>query len=128
MAARRVSRATAGRGGRAGRRAGGRLRGRAVVGLWLLGFVLAASAVIWRRSAGIAQARELRELDRRRAQLAAERTALESDVRTAASRARIAPIAESRLGMRVPADTQVVFLSRAAVPPPPGGDSTGRPR
>jgi hypothetical protein len=43
-------------------------------------------------------------------------------VRTAASRARIAPIAESRLGMRVPADTQVVFLPRGAAPPRGGGD------
>jgi cell division protein FtsL len=114
VAARRVTRAR--------RRGGGRLRGRAVVALALLGFVLVASGVIWRRSVGIAQARELRELDRRRAQLAAERTALESDVRTAASRARIAPIAESRLGMRVPADTQVVFLPRGAAPPRGGGD------
>jgi cell division protein FtsL len=108
MAARRVT-----RGGRGARGAGGRMRGRAVVALTLLGFVLVATGVIWRRSVGIAQARELRDLDRRRAQLAAERTALESDVRLAASRARIAPIAESRLGMRVPADTQVVFLPRA---------------
>ena len=116
----------AARGGARGRRAG-RLRGRAVVGLSLLAFVLLASGVIWRRSAGIAQARELRELDRRRAQLAAERTALESDVRTAASRARIAPIAEARLGMRVPADTQVVFLSRAASRERTRGDTAGRP-
>ena len=122
MAARRVSGT-----GRARKRGGGRLRGRAVVGLSLLGFVLVASGVIWRRSVGIAQARELRELDRRRAQLAAERTALESDVRTAASRARIAPIAESRLGMRVPADTQVVFLPRAASPVAARGDTGGRP-
>jgi len=102
-----------GRGARGARGAGGRMRGRAVVALTLLGFVLVATGVIWRRSVGIAQARELRDLDRRRAQLAAERTALESDVRLAASRARIAPIAVSRLGMRVPADTQVVFLPRA---------------
>jgi cell division protein FtsL len=122
MAARRVSR------GARGKRGGGRLRGRTVVGLLLLAFVLVTSGVVWRRSVGIAQARELRELDRRRAQLAAERTALESDVRTAASRARIAPIAETRLGMRVPADTQVVYLQRAGtVPPSARGDTGGRP-
>jgi cell division protein FtsL len=97
------------------------MRGRSVVALALVAFVLVATCVVWRRSIGIAQARELRELGRRRAQLAATRTALESDVRVASSRARIAPLAERRLGMRVPADTQVVSLrrpARAAGPPP----------
>jgi len=80
----------------------------------LVTFVLVASAVVWRRSRGIALARELRDLSRRRAQLLAQRAALESEVRVAASRARIGPVAEQRLGMRVPADTQVVIVHRPA--------------
>ena len=91
-----------------------RKRGWAVVGLVLVSFVLIASGIVWRRSRGIAQARELRDLARKRAQLVAERAALEGAVRVAASRARIGPVAEQRLGMRVPADTQVVLIQRPA--------------
>jgi cell division protein FtsL len=112
MAARRVT-----RGGR-------RPRGRAVVFALLLAFVLVASAVVWRRSHGIAIARELAQLERTRLQLLAERTALEGDVRTAASRGRLQGVAEQRLGMRVPSDTQVVILRRSASRPAAGRDSS----
>lgn len=101
-APRRVTRAEPRRGG----------RGRLIVAAGLAGFVLVASAAIYRRSLGIAGARELRVLDARRAQLLAERAALEGAVRTAAGRANIGGVAEQRLGMRVPADTQVVILAR----------------
>jgi cell division protein FtsL len=82
------------------------------VALALLAFVLMAAAVVWRRSFGIARTRELQVLDVRRRQLEAEHAALRSAVRLAASRARIGPAAEQRLGMRVPSDTQVVILTR----------------
>ena len=99
------------RRGTAGR---ARKRGWAVVGLLLLTFVLVASAIVWRRGRGIAAAREITQLARRRAQLVAERAVLEGDVRLAASRARVGAAAEQRLGMRVPADTQVVIIPRPA--------------
>lgn len=89
-------------------------RGWAVVGFVLATFVLVGSAVVWRRTRGIAQAREIDVLRRRRAQLVAERASLQSEVRVAASRGRIGPVAEQRLGMHVPADTQVVFVARPA--------------
>lgn len=89
-----------------------RRRGRSVVALAFLGFLLVTTGVIWRRSFGIARARELRELDRWRVELEARRARLESDVRDAMSRARLAPVAEQRLGLRVPSDSQVVILQR----------------
>ncbi len=98
-------------------RAQRRGRGWRVVGLALVAFVLVAAGVVWRRSRGIAQARELTVLARRRDQLVAERAALRSAVRIAASRPRIVAAAEGRLGMRVPADTQVVLIARR-VPAP----------
>ena len=91
-------------------------RGRSVVALLLLGFLLVAAGVVWRRSAGIAQAREIRQLEQRRAQLAAEEAKVRNEVRQASSRARLGPIAEQRLHMRVPADTQVVILPRPLLP------------
>ena len=86
-------------------------RGRQLA-ILLLGFLLVATGVIWRRSYGIARARELTELDRRRVQLDARRAQLESEIRDLSSRAKLAPIAEQRLQMHVPADTQVVILPR----------------
>jgi hypothetical protein len=39
---------------------------------------------------------------------------LEAEIRDASSRAQLIPIAEAKLGMHVPADTQVVILPRRA--------------
>jgi cell division protein FtsL len=95
-----------------------------VVAAGLVAFVLIAAAVIFRRSVGIGRARELRALSAERAQLVAERSALESAVRAAAGRARIGGVAEGRLGMRVPADTQVVLLARAPAGAAPAPTAT----
>jgi cell division protein FtsL len=91
---------------------GKRPRGRTIVALALVGFVLVAVGVIWRRSHGYARQRELRALEQRRTQLEAERAKLELEIRDLSSRARLAPIAEQRLGMRYPSDSQVVILNR----------------
>lgn len=95
-----------------------KLRGRAYIAIGLIGFVLVAMGVIWRRSVGVKQAGAIRELEQRRADLEARRAALEADIRDATSRTRLARIAEDRLGMHVPSDTQVITLPRP-VPPSP---------
>ncbi|HET9011233.1 MAG TPA: hypothetical protein VFN38_05425 [Gemmatimonadaceae bacterium] len=95
-------------------RVAGKGRGRLRFVLVLLGFLVIAVGVILRRSYGIAPAREIQELDTRRAALVAERLRLEGEVRAAASRATLQPIAEQRLRMRVPADSQVIILPRTA--------------
>ena len=92
------------------------MKGRAVVALALLGFVLVATGVIWRRSVGVAQARAIQQLEQQRADLTARRAALEAEIRDATSRAHLAPIAEQQLGMRVPSDSQVITLPRPASP------------
>jgi cell division protein FtsL len=89
-------------------------RGRSQVALVLVAFVLVAAGVIWRRSYGIAQSREIRLLDRDRRQLVALRAKLESDIRTLAGRGALAPVAEQRLRMHVPHDSQVVIIQRSA--------------
>ena len=116
MAARAVKRG--GRGARA-------MRGRWLVAVALVGFVLVAVGVIWRRSAGYARERELQALDRERVELEARRARLELDIRDLSSRARLAPVAEQRLNMRYPNDSQVVYLSRRGAPTP-GSDSGSR--
>ena len=82
----------------------------------LLGFVLVATGVIARRTYGIGQARQIRDLDRRRTALEAERLRLDSKIRDASSRARLGPIAEQRLNMHVPTPDQVINLPRPIRP------------
>ena len=100
---------------------------RSVIALALFGFVLVATGVIARRTYGIGQARVLRDLDRKRQALEAERVKLEGEIREASSRARLAPIAEQRLNMHVPSPDQVIMLAPGR-PAPRGArtDSTAR--
>ena len=77
----------------------------------LIGFVLLASAVIWRRSYGFMLSRELMEMDRHRTQLQGELVRLRGDIRDESSRAKLGS-AVQRLGMRVPNDKQVRILPR----------------
>lgn len=88
------------------------VRGRSIVAILLVGFVLVTAGVVWRRSAGLSRARDETRLDQRRIALDAERAKLEGDIRDASSRARLAGVAEERLHMRIPNDSQVVYLRR----------------
>ena len=88
------------------------IRGRWIVAAVLVGFVITTAAVIARRSYGDSEARRMSAVEAHLRQLRNERVRLESDIRENSSRVRLIPIAESRLGMHVPADTEVVILSR----------------
>jgi cell division protein FtsL len=89
-----------------------RRRGRSVVALTLLGFVLVATSVIWRRTFALSQSRKTQQLERQRADLQAQRAQLVREIREAASRERIAPIAGQRLRMHMPSDSQVIVIDR----------------
>ena len=88
------------------------VKGRWIVGAVLIGFVLTTAAVVARRSYGDANARQMSGIEARLRQLRNERVRLDAEIRDASSRVRLIPIAEARLGMNVPADTQVVILPR----------------
>lgn len=79
----------------------------------MLAFLVITGGVILRRTFGIAAAAELRELDAKRAATINEKLRLEGEIRAASSRARLLPLAE-RLDLRVPADSQVISISRTA--------------
>jgi cell division protein FtsL len=89
-----------------------RLRGRSIAALLLAGFVLVATGVIKRRTYGMAQQQEIERLKNRLDGLSAEREMLESQIRTASSRARLGAIAEQRLKLSVATGSQLVFLPR----------------
>jgi cell division protein FtsL len=95
----------------------GRGSGRGRLALVLVGFLVIALGVILRRTYGIAAATQLRQLDQRRAALVAERLRLEGEVRAAASRSTLQPIAEQRLQMHVPSDSQVIIITRTPATP-----------
>jgi hypothetical protein len=86
------------------------LRGRHWVAAWLVAFLAVTWVVYGRQTAAIRAARALAELRARRANLAGHRTELERRIRAAVSRAVLVPRAQVKLGLRLPADTEIVFL------------------
>jgi cell division protein FtsL len=88
------------------------MKGRTIVGLLLIAFLVVALSIVWRRTVGISESRRLTELESTRAQLESERARIESEIRDASTRQRLGSVAESRLGMHVPSDNQVVILPR----------------
>ena len=90
------------------------MRGRTIVGLLLAVFLVVAFAIVWRRTVGIRQSENLASLDAKKTQRESERARLESEIRDASARQTLGTVVESRLGMHVPADRQVVILPRDA--------------
>jgi len=88
-------------------------RGRWSIAGGLAVFVIVATAVIARRSYGHSEGRELTALTRRKAALESERVKLEQQIRDASSRSVIVPLAERRLGMHLPSESQMVMLKAA---------------
>jgi cell division protein FtsL len=89
------------------------LKGRTIVGLLLAAFLVVALSIVWRRTIGISESRRLTALESTRAQLESERARVESEIRDASTRQRLGAAAETRLGMHVPSDKQVVILPRS---------------
>ena len=87
--------------------------GRMRIVVLMLAFLVITGGVILRRTFGIAAAGELRDLESKRAATIDEKLRLEGEIRAASSRARLLPLAE-RLNLRVPADSQVISISRTA--------------
>lgn len=78
--------------------------------------------VTWRQTRGLQLERALGEMEAERAIAEAERVDLTRRVEELRSRARIVRVARERLGMHLPADSEIVFL-----PAPAGGQPEGRP-
>jgi cell division protein FtsL len=80
----------------------------------LVGFVLIAAAVVARRSYGHREGTTITSLQRKEADLESERTRLAQLIREGSSRSRILPIAQQRLGMHPPSETQIIYLHRSS--------------
>jgi len=90
------------------------IKGRHWAALWLLAFLAAAWIVIARQTRAIRTARALAAAREERAALEGRRADLERRIRTAESRSVLVRRARDQLGMRLPADTEIILLS---IPP-----------
>lgn len=99
------------------------MRGRTIVFLALIGFVVLATGVIFRRTYGVQRAREMVMLEQRRAALVAQKAKVERDIREAISMERLGRVAEERLQMRVPSDSIVITLARPPRPDAKANDA-----
>ena len=91
-----------------------RLKGRHWLMLWLVVFVCVLLAVAARQSAGFRTARRLGELREERTALEARRAELERQIRVASSRQVLVPLAERRLGLHQPSDSEFTLLPLTA--------------
>lgn len=91
-------------------RSGKQLRGRHWLAVWLAAFLVTALLVVWRQSAALAAARELQVLDKARGALEVSRSTLIGDIHRARSRAVLVPLAQQRLGLRLPQDSEITIL------------------
>lgn len=110
----------------------GPLKGRAWIAIGLGVFVVVASLVVWRRSVGVATARDMRRLSDRQRALISEKTTLDRDIRSAMARSRVIAEAERRLGLHVATDAQTRMLSDSMLADPvrpetTASDSASRP-
>jgi hypothetical protein len=95
------------------------LKGRHWLALWLLGVLAALSAVVWRQTEGLQAARALAVAREQRAAFEGRQRDLERRIRAARSRAVLVPRA-LKLGLRQPADSEIILLpAPGATPPPP---------
>ena len=94
------------------RRSASAQRGRSLVVIALLAFVVTAVIVVWRRGRGYEEVRRIAALDAQVRDLEAQQALLERDLREATGSARIKPAAERRLGLRMPSDSQLITLPR----------------
>jgi hypothetical protein len=87
-----------------------KLRGRHWMGLWLAGFLVAAALVVHRQVVARAAALELRELEAVRGALEVAKSDAAGDLHQARSRGVLVPLARSRLGLRLPQDSEIIIL------------------
>jgi hypothetical protein len=87
-----------------------KLKGRHWVAIWLAGFLATAGFVVWRQTEALATARQLKTLQSARGALEATRADAIGEIRHARSRGVLVPLAQARLGLRLPQDTEIIIL------------------
>ena len=78
--------------------------------IWLAGFLVVAATVVWRQTAALAAGRELRQLEVTRGALEVAKAAAAGEIHRVRSRGVLVPLAERRLGLRLPQDSEITIL------------------
>lgn len=86
------------------------LKGRHWVALWLVVALAALWAVAARQSSAFRAASALRDARASRARLEGRKAELERRIRAAQGRVVLVPRAQRELGLRLPADSEIVLL------------------
>ena len=92
------------------RSAGPAVKGRHWVIFWLACFLGVALTVIWRQSAALETSRELQQLRRTRGALDVSKSATVGEINRAKSRGVLVPLAQQKLGLRLPQDSEIIIL------------------
>ncbi len=87
-----------------------KLRGRFWLGFWLVFFLVVSLTVVARQRSALATAATLRALRAERLALEATRAEYERRIREGQSRKVLIPLAETRLQLRLPTDSEYVIL------------------
>lgn len=87
------------------------LKGRSLVAIGLLAFIVVTSLVVWRRSVGVSTAKAMVAANSEKRLLESERKTLERDIREAQNRKRVVADAERRLGLHVAPDSQTRIIA-----------------
>lgn len=87
---------------------------RSLVAIGLVSILLIAFIVVWRRSVGVANGRQIARMESRKRELETEIKSLERDIRDASSYRYVVTEAERKLGMHVATDAQVRTVERDA--------------
>lgn len=99
-----------------------KFRGRHWIAFWLVALLATLWSVIARQTSALNSARALADLREERGSLEGRRAALDRRVRTAQSRAVLVPRAQ-KLGLRQPADTEIILIPAPSAPTPPPSTS-----
>jgi cell division protein FtsB len=92
-------------------RSRGPLKGRALVAAGLVLFLAVSTSVVWRRSNGVRNNKQIQRLQDEKRSLMAQEKSLEGQLRRATSRRNVVQEAERRLGLVRPDEAQTRFIS-----------------
>ncbi len=78
--------------------------------LWLGVFLGCALIIVWRQQNALATSRELQQLQKTRGALEVSRSAVIGEIHKARSREVLVPLAQQKLGLRLPQDSEITIL------------------
>lgn len=86
------------------------LKGRHWVAVALAGFLAIALIVVWRQSAAQQAFRDYQALEKTRSTLEVQKSTAIGEISRARSRGVLVPLAEQKLGLRLPQDSEITIL------------------